>query len=117
MRKLKEIKMSLTLLLSGAVLIWSFLLPFSPTQGFNTSDEREASVKSLGYVDFFALPSVYEEGNAFKNFLIEGLFAGIKNQEFSWNPTPCFSVKSFIPHNWVLYHYLKQILFPFHFFW
>ena len=117
MKKLKVLKSSLALLLSGTVLLWSFLLSFSPNQGLSFLQQKDAAVKSIGCVEFFALPSVFEEGNSIKSFLNDGLNAGIKNQEFSWTINIIKSIDPFTPYKWVPYHYLKQILFPFHSFW
>lgn len=117
MKKTKAIKIHLTLLLSAAILVWSFILPFTPVKKAEGNPQNKAYVNQLGFVDFFGLPTIYEEGDAFKNILIDGLFAGIKNQEFTWAIGPLLSEKTLSPFAWVSYHYFKQILFPFHTFW
>jgi hypothetical protein len=115
--KSKAIKIQLTLFLSAALLVWSFLLPFSPIIKTENNHQNKAYVDHLGFVDFFGLPTIYEEGDTFKNFLIDGLFAGIKNQEFTWIIGPLLSEKTLNPYAWVAYLYFKLILFPFHTFW
>ncbi|AEL27244.1 hypothetical protein [Cyclobacterium marinum] len=117
MKTTKAIKSHLTLFLSAAILVWSFLLPFAPVKISEGTGQNKAFVDQLSFVDFFGLPTVYEEGHAFKNILNDGLFAGIKNQEFTWANGPLLSNKNLSPYAWVSYHYFKQILFPFHSFW
>ncbi|MDO6437413.1 hypothetical protein Q4534_08355 [Cyclobacterium sp. 1_MG-2023] len=117
MKTTKAIKIHLTLFLSAAILVWSFLLPFTPVKVTDGNHQNKAYVNQLGFVDFFGLPTIYEEGDTFKNILNDGLFAGTKNQEFTWTIGPLLSKKSLSPYTWVSYHYFKQILFPFHSFW
>tara|TARA_R100001039_G_C1795122_1_gene74738 strand:- start:229 stop:579 length:351 start_codon:yes stop_codon:yes gene_type:complete len=116
MKRKNEIKTALTLILSGAILVWSFLLTSTSGQIHQDKSPNKSIVKQLGFVDFYALPTVYEDNNPFKDLLIDGLFEGIKNQEFSWVLGPLIYIKSLTRNHWVSY-YFKQILFPFHSFW
>jgi hypothetical protein len=117
MKVFKVMKIPLTLLLSGAILACSFSLLIVPVQEASYAHQNDASVKDLSYVDFIALPSIFEEGDHFKNFFNNSLFFGIKDQVFSWKASTDLHQNNFGHFFSIPYYYLKQILFPFHSFW